>query len=408
MKKREAFENDLKDFVAKDSENISQRPKSDFVLSETEVLRQIRKAQQRLAKDPSLFSGNPDDVFTYEDPILALAAYFENSAKDFSSSIYSADGSGDELQNASWWPWAKTAVHAWLARGDRSYVLLGGRTPTDTVRFDKDHLRIAVAGDAGYRGLAQTNVLRTIRERHREATFDLLLHLGDVYFAGSGNEMLRNFLSPFMSVGPKVLTLLGNHDLYFGAEPFNDALNILHQPGRFFCIENQYWRIACLDTALAAERLLRNEGLLDPAQVTWLYDLIDNAGDKGIILMSHHPIISGWGSTSPKLKNQLASAVKKGKIFAWYWGHEHGCATYEKPDCGFYGACSGNGAFYEYWTAPSKEPSPSWHAKGRCQCDSEDSKFWPHGYLELDLQPRRIVETYHLENEEHVRVLEKE
>lgn len=400
MENKNEFESMLRNLVALEESRLAQKDDSEFVSSEKEVLKQIREAQDRLKIDPSLFTGVADNIFTYEDPILALAAYMKDNASEFTSEVYAARGDGEELRNASWWPWAKTLIHAWLTRGDRSYVLLGGRTPTETVVFDKDELRLAVTGDAGYKGTAQQNVLRMIKSRHSKDEFDLLIHLGDIYFAGSGNEMLKNFLGPFMSVGPRVFTLLGNHDLYLGAEPYNDALNILHQPGRFFCIENEYWRIACLDTSLAAERFLRNEGLLDTAQLTWLYKLIDEAGGKGIILMSHHPVVSGWGSISAKLKHQLAPAIDSGAIFAWYWGHEHGCATYEKADCGFYGACVGNGAFSELWKAPSREPSPSWHATSRCKCYSTESDFWPHGYLELSLHPTEMHEIYHLEGDQ--------
>jgi hypothetical protein len=391
------FERMLADLVAIEESRLAHKDNSDVVSSEREVLQQIREAQERLSNDPSLFSRVTEDIFTYDDPILALAAYVQNNASEFTSEVYAA-GEGKELRNASWWPWAKTLIHAFLSRGDRSFVLLGGRTPTETVVLDKHVLSLAITGDAGYKGTAQEHVLRMIKSRHNKEQFDLLIHLGDIYFAGSGNEMLKNFLSPFMSVGPRVFTLLGNHDLYLGAEPYNDALNVLHQPGRFFCIENKYWRIACLDTSLAAERLLRNEGLLDPAQVTWLYKLIDEADGKGIILMSHHPVISGWGSISPRLKSQLAPAIDSGAIFAWYWGHEHCCATYDKANCGFYGACVGNGAFTEVWKAPNREPLPNWHAPGRCECYSAPSEFWPHGYLELNLSPTEVEEIYHLED----------
>ncbi len=215
--------------------------------------------------------------------------------------------------------------------------------------------------------------------------------------------MLTNFLGPYMDIGPPVLTLLGNHDLYFGAEAYAEALKVLKQPGRYFVIENTHWRIACLDTALAAERLLRNEGLLDPGQLSWLDELV--ADEKPLILMSHHFVVSGWGTISNGLKQQLSKRLKN--VFAWYWGHEHSCATYDKKDVGFYGACVGNGAFLEVWREPSRSPIPTWHAMGRCNCYDGRAKFWPHGYLELELHPEKIIENYHLEvGETHSRILE--
>jgi len=396
LKKKDIFENDLNKFSREDLSGLASNKASS--INDAIVIKEINKACKRLAKNPSLFSGDPDRIFTYDDPILALAAYFENNAEAFGGDIAAAGVSGEDLQRASWWPWAKTAIHAWLSRGDQSFVILGGRTPTETIKFDKDRLRLAVVGDGGYKGVAQENVLRMITTRHQEVPFDLLIHLGDTYFAASAAEMLRNFLSPFMATGLRVLTLLGNHDLYFGAEPFNDALNILAQPGRYFCIENNYWRIACLDSALASERILRHQGLLDEGQLKWLYRLISDSGQRNVVIMSHHPIVSGWSAGSLSLKAQLRHALKAGRVVSCYWGHEHMCATYEKSSCGFYGACVGNGAFNEIWTRPSQRPRPSWYAKGRCECYGKRSPFWPHGYLELDLRQDAILETYHLEN----------
>jgi len=372
-------------------------------VSEETIVKELRKARERLDNNPTLFSGDPEGVYTYDDPVLAIAAFLYQANSNIASVVSFAKTEGEELRNTAFWNWARTGIHAWLTAGDRSYTLLGGRTPTQPLMVNKDTLRIAVVGDAGYRGVAQANVIHEIKERHRSAPFDFIIHLGDVYFAGSGSEMLHNFLGPFMGVGPRVITLLGNHDLYFGADGYAEALNVLQQPGRYFVIENEHWRIACLDTALAAERLLRNEGFLDPGQLTWLDNLISK-DDKPLVLMSHHYIVSAWGSVSEALNQQLSTRLKS--VFAWYWGHEHSCASYDKKDIGFYGACIGNGAFLEKWKEPDREPKPTWYAHGRCVCYDQRAEFWPHGYLELEFTQEGINERYFLESgETYSRVL---
>lgn len=375
-------------------------------ISENDILEELHRAEERLKKNPSLFCGDPDGIFTYDDPVLAIAAYLDQANSMIASVVGIAGIEGEDLRNTAFWSWTKAAIYAWRSRGDSTYTMLAGRTPTAPIIVNNEVVRIAVVGDAGYRGQAQSNVLNSIRECHRVAPFDLLIHLGDVYFAGSGDEMLANFLGPFRSVGPKVLTLVGNHDLYFGADAFSEALNVLRQPGRYFCVENPHWRVACLDTALAAEHLLRNTGLLDKGQILWLDGLLETGDHKKTILMSHHYIVSGWEKkNSAGLRRQLGARL--GKIFAWYWGHEHGCATYGKNVDGFYGACIGNGAFLELWSAPNRQPLPDWYAKGRCSCYDDRAKFWSHGYLELELQPTMIVERYHLEGgESHTRTLD--
>jgi hypothetical protein len=410
MNKKEDFEDRLAEltraplgYADYSNSSVSAEFNLGETVSEGRIIEELRKAKERLDNDPTLFSGDPEGLYTYDDPVLAIAAFLYQANSNIASVVSFARADGEELRNTAFWNWAKTGIHAWLTAGDRSYSLLGGRTPTRAIVVDKDKLRIAIVGDAGYRGVAQANVIHEIKQRHRLAPFDFIIHLGDVYFAGSGSEMLHNFLGPFMDIGPQVFTLLGNHDLYFGADGYAEALKVLKQPGRYFLVENQHWRIACLDTALAAERVLRNEGLLDPGQLAWL-DSLSFDDDKPLVLMSHHYIVSGWGHVSEHLNQQLSKYLKR--VFAWYWGHEHSCATYDKKDVGFYGACIGNGAFLERWREPNRQPKPTWYARGRCACYDEREQFWPHGYLELELTPATITERYCLETgETYSRVL---
>src|SRR5947209_16125671 len=244
-----------------------------------------------------------------------------------------------------------------------------------------------------------------IQERHGSNRFDAVVHLGDTYFAGSEEEMLKHFLVPFSPLkndSVRVVTLCGNHDLYYGPGGYNAALSILGQPGRYFLIETPDWRIACLDTALGAERILRGDAILDEGQLEWLNRVIAAGDKKPLILMSHHYIISSWERSPDSLVTQLRDIVRD-KVFAWYWGHEHCCATYDKGSHGFYGACVGNGAFLEKRSEPDDPSTPalSWYAIGNCGCYETGRKhYWPHGFLELQLEPGRLVENYHLENNE--------
>jgi hypothetical protein len=217
--------------------------------------------------------------------------------------------------------------------------------------------------------------------------------------------MYLNFVSPFgvfRNTGARLLTLCGNHDLYYHPEGFAAVVHDLGQPGRFFAVEAPRWRLACLDTSLAAEDFRRNAGKLDDKQLDWLKDLLELQDGKNLLLLSHHSILSAWEQNpSPDLAEQLRERVP-GKVFAWYWGHEHICATYDRAHNGFDGACVGNGVFLEKWTAARiirpGYAAPSWYDDGRCTCYRPDGPhFWRHGYLELELQPDHLVETYHLE-----------
>jgi hypothetical protein len=135
--------------------------------------------------------------------------------------------------------------------------------------------------------------------------------------------------------------------------------------------------------------------------LAWLERLIHAHDRRPLIVMSHHYIISAWGNRSTDLAEQIGDLVR-GRIAAWYWGHEHGCVAYGYVPHGFLGACIGNGAFCEEFTPPvEKTPKPEWYPKSRCACYKKRANpFWPHGYLELELQPGRILEFYRLEGAE--------
>lgn len=367
-------------------------------ISEEDIQKEIKRAKAKQKNNPSLFSGDPDGFFTYDDPILAIAAYLYQGQSLMGDALGIAGEVGENLRNDSYWDWLQVAIHAYHSRNKKSYLTLMGMTPQEAVKIDKDVVRIAVTGDAGFSGQSQSNVLYKIRQRHQQHPFDLIVHLGDVYFSGHGKEFIDYLVAPFKAIGPRVLSLVGNHDLYFGGEGFISVLKALGQPGRYFSIETPHWRVACLDTALPAENLRRNWGLIDEGQMLWLDKQLEAADGKRTILMSHHFIISGWEKPSAALKRQLA--LRLDKVFSWYWGHEHVCATYDKEVLGCYGACVGNGSFLEVRQLPKRETQPEWYATGRCSCYEKKRDFWPHGYLELELHSRKVIETYHLETGE--------
>ncbi|MDT7688044.1 MAG: hypothetical protein QOE46_803 [Acidobacteriota bacterium] len=363
--------------------------------------RLLREALSRLEANPALFSGDADGVFTYEDPVLAAASLWHRKGTEAAANVGVAAGEG--VSKWSIFNWMLTGISAWLNRPKGDYISLAGKTPQASVRLDKPLTRVAIIGDAGYNGSAQATVFRYVRERHRENPFDLVIHLGDTYFGGGEAEMLSNLLAPLSTLREgNVFTLCGNHDLYYGAKGYLAALHVLHQPGRYFAIETPRWRIACLDTALGAEGFLRDDGALDEGQLEWLDGCIAADDGRRLVLMSHHFIVSAWGGPSPTLNEQLAARLRDGRrIFSWYWGHEHGCATYGREPHGFYGACVGNGAFLQEYEEPVRPETTEWYAKGRCGCPgSAASKYWPHGYLELELGEEGAIETYHLENGE--------
>lgn len=375
--------------------------------SEKSALKAIQDALNDLKKVPSLFSGDPFGDFTYDHPILAIAiTRFRTCLDPENRLLFRSDGS---LNNAAVFKWVKTGVSAYLKYGSKSIKELRKRVPEEPLKLQDDAIvRIAVAGDAGFPNTAQENLIRKINALNKTKPFNLFIHLGDTYFAGSDREFLHNLLVPFHAVKFEKVALCGNHDLYQGGTGFGAVITMWDQPGRYLAVETKSWIIACLDTAQGAQDRYRMKGKLDDKQFQWLEGLIKNKGEKRIILMSHHSPITAWSKS--KKKTLLMTQLEKlsSDIFAWYWGHEHVCAAYPPATRGFYGACVGNGVFQEKWSKPSKKtPHPTeWYSEARCKCLRDPlpfvkRHFWPHGLLELELHSDKIIETYHVEGEKH-------
>jgi hypothetical protein len=153
----------------------------------------LSEAYQRLKDHPEIRRVAPDGKVTYSDPVLAIASSWATLAEDFGT----ASVEGADLTEAQIHRWALIAVQAWINRGDKGMGALTARVPKAPLTFDKDIVRIAVVGDAGYRGVPQSQVIFMIQEIHAKAPFDLIIHLGDVYFAAGEREMLRHLLVPF-------------------------------------------------------------------------------------------------------------------------------------------------------------------------------------------------------------------
>jgi hypothetical protein len=355
----------------------------------------LQKAMNRLKQNPELRRQASDGQTTYSDPVLAVAALWGSLGEG----IDTAGVEGSELKNASLWRWAIAGVQLWLNRDNKGFLELASRVPTKSIKL-KSNPHIAIVGDAGYRGVVQDCVVRMIQEVHAKEPFDVIVHLGDIYFSGGEKEVIRNFLVPFSTIDAPLLSLCGNHDLYHGPDGYLALLKILRQPGRYFLVETPAWKIAALDTSSGSANFLRNDGRLDPVQLEWLQDL-SISQEKPLILLSHHFIVSGWDKPASTLSRQLTKFARK-NVFAWYWGHEHRCAYYGEGDWGFHGASVGNGAFLEE-LAPASRPDmcADWESSvtGRCSCPGiKPDTYWPHGFLELDLFQNQISETYHLEN----------
>jgi hypothetical protein len=249
--------------------------------------------------------------------------------------------------------------------------------------------------------------------------FDLLLHLGDVYYSGTREEIQERFLDVWPSGAGKVSrTLNSNHEMYSGGFGYFElALPALGQASSYFAFQNDHWLLAGLDTAYVDHDI-------DNQQVAWLNAVIKQAGGRKVILFSHQQLFSRLDAQGTKLQNALRHQLDQKAIFAWYWGHEHQCVIYDPhPRYGLLGRCLGNGGIpearkKEVRSAPAHSTAGAiaWRrleatpdSPGCLALDGpnpdipkEQDKFVPHGFMTLEFDGPSLTERVFLSHGEEV------
>lgn len=219
-----------------------------------------------------------------------------------------------------------------------------------------NHTTIALVGDFGTGNFGRydspsTKISKFVPTLKPHYT----IHLGDVYYAGTGEEE-RNKLMQFWPQGSLgSFTLNSNHEMYSGGTPyFDDAVggpvfNKLQSPYSFFALENSDWIIVGLDSAYNSDvlKLYMDGSLGRNAQIPFLQELAKKG--KQIVLLTHHNAIpeSGMPGASPlKLLTEVTKAFAGGAPPKyWYWGHAHAGVAYKPlPQNDMLCRCVGHGA----------------------------------------------------------------
>jgi hypothetical protein len=121
---------------------------------------------------------------------------------------------------------------------------------------------------------------------------------------------------------------------------FTKTLPTFNQDASYFAFQNKHFTLIGLDVA-------HTDHAIDNPQVMWLQGILNQAGDRKIVLFSHHQLFSCFESQGDKLWGNpgFGAILNSKRIFAWYWGHEHRCAIYQDPDprSGLLGRCIGHG-----------------------------------------------------------------
>lgn len=205
---------------------------------------------------------------------------------------------------------------------------------------------------------------------------DILIHLGDIYYSGTPYECDVNFRRIIdgrldrtgTATDPPVFNLAGNHDMYSGGAGYYGLLQTLNspemrQPASFFCLRDtaqQRWQFVAMDTGLHDYdpfKVTKVLTFLEQPEEDWLTARIAEFPGK-TILLSHHQLFSAFSQIgasaadgtltpyNPSLDRSFCrfKAAARGRIAAWFWGHEHTLAVYG-PYRGLpKGRCIGHGA----------------------------------------------------------------
>jgi hypothetical protein len=284
------------------------------------------------------------------------------------------------------------------------------RPPDTKVGTLADVGRLAVIGDWGTNLYGAPVSAASIK---RTGTYEMLLHLGDIYYSGTEKETQQRFLDVWPTDAGKMSRAMnGNHEMYSGGYAyFDNILPTFQQNSSYFAVQNTDWLLVGLDTA-------HTDHALDYEQVAWLNTVVQGAGQRKLVLFSHHQPYSRLEKQGPHLQTALATLFQNRAITAWYWGHEHNCVIYDKhPTFGLYGRCIGHGGIpaprkREVKNAPGDRQLSgiTWNRLSATSdspaclvldgpnplVPGEEDKFGPHGYLTLEFNGPNLVERIHL------------
>jgi len=165
--------------------------------------------------------------------------------------------------------WRRICPESWLT------------APQEAQRVGGGQLRVALLGDWGT-GLYGAPVSARSIENDPEG-YGLLVHLGDVYYSGTEKEVQENFLRHWPQVpGAISRAVNSNHEMYSGGVGlFRHTLPRFGQEATYFAVQTDDWLLVGLDTAYAKHDL-------HGGQVDWLDRLLADAGERRLILFTHH------------------------------------------------------------------------------------------------------------------------
>lgn len=241
-------------------------------------------------------------------------------------------------------------IHAMPANGPAVPIVLSrkdGDSSKDPVLGIVGDWGTGYYTDEGGAKCPAQRVMEQITNPAKSPPIDYLIHLGDVYYAGTDWRPLPfeerdNFynLWPDQKNG-RNFTLNSNHEMYGGATGYFDVAlqaggKFAAQAGKsYYALKYGPWLVLCLDSAYYSDaengRKMYMAGAIGTCaldrQIQWVEKFSSHKGP--IMVMTHH---SGGGTLNgqvTKLYKQVLAALKRPPT-VWYWGHVHNGIVYDK------------------------------------------------------------------------------
>jgi predicted phosphodiesterase len=344
---------------------------------------------------------------------LALSLLAEEPPEGSSFEELTAGGAEVRFSDTDIGGWFRS-LFDWAGRL-RPHPIMG---PSDSEPTElPNQARAALLGDWGTGLYGAVPCAESIRQSRDH--FDLLMHLGDVYYSGTKREVQERFLDlwPYRE-GAINRSINSNHEMYSGGYAyFENTLPNFGQESSYFALQNDHWLLVGLDVAYVDHDI-------EDQQVEWLEDVVAAAGDRKVLLFSHHQLFSRFDDQGPKLAAKLGRLLGSGRISAWYWGHEHRCVLYD-PDPrygGLLGRCLGHGGMP--YTRKAVEDIAVDHKVGESiwrrfrkknlvpgglvldgpnpYIEGHETKYGPHGYMTLEFQGQSLIEVVHTPTGEEI------
>jgi Calcineurin-like phosphoesterase len=410
--------------VLKNHESVSEQQVSEATDDPIEQARLVAGVNNALIEirdheeSADVLSSPPSEIASQLQSFLAQQAAEEN--KDIKRTL-PAGGVEAQFDTHDWLGWAGS-FFTWIGKLKKEKW----RDPS-SVEPMGDDARMALFGDWGT-GLYGAPAISQCVSADKNG-FSHVLHIGDVYYSGTTSEIDERFIAFWPKVkDAKYRACNSNHEMYSGGHGyFNKTLPLFGQASSCFGFENDKWLVVGLDTAYEEHSLTKQ-------QLGWLMLLLNDPTrkNKKLVLISHHQPYSLLDTQGPKVISFLRLLLDSGRIYAWYWGHEHRCVMYDRhPLWNLAGRCIGHGG-YPYFrdtktlTKMNAKPvagsnGSTWYRLDGQEktadesrvpgglkipsgivldganefLDDEADKYGPHGYIVLEFLGDELYETYY-------------